>query len=322
MPQILYADYDYPDIGLEREILGSAGFDVRVAQCKRPQDVIDAGHDCVGILLQYAPITGDVVEALPRLGIVSRIGAGYDTVDVEACRAHGVWVANSPDYGIGEVATHALSLALASLRNVVRYDADIRGGRWHYLSSGTMHRPAELTLGLVGLGRIGKRMAHVSRNVFKRVIAYDPLLIDGDFPAYVERVRALPDLAAQSDVVSLHTPLDATTRGMIDAAFFATARRGLTLVNTSRGAVVSLPDLLAALDTGILRGAALDVLPDEPVPRESELLTDPRVILTPHAAFYSIEAEAELRRKAAQNIVSWGRTGRPDYPVVHGTRKA
>jgi D-3-phosphoglycerate dehydrogenase len=263
-----------------------------------------------------------VIAALPALGIVSRIGAGYDTVDTAACEAHGVWVANSPDYGVGEVATHALAMALASLRNVVRYHDDIRAGRWHYLSGGTLRRPAELTLGLVGLGRIGKRMAHVARDVVKRVVAYDPYLIDGDFPAYVERARSLDALASEADVVSLHTPLDATTRGMIDRRFFAAARRGMTLVNTSRGAVVDLGDLLAALDAGILRGAALDVLPGEPVARDSPLLRDPRVILTPHAAFYSIEAEQELRRKAAQNIVTWFRTGRPDYPVVRGTRKA
>jgi D-3-phosphoglycerate dehydrogenase len=318
--QILFADHDFPDLDLEREIFSKAGLDLRIAQCDREGQVIDAARGCAGILLQYAPITAGVVAALPELGIVSRIGAGFDTVDVDACRAQGVWVANSPDYGVGEVATHALALALASLRNVVRYHDDIRSEQWHYLSSGTLRRPAELALGIVGLGRIGKRMAHVSRNVFKRIVAYDPFLIDGDFPAYVERARTLEELAAQADVVSLHTPLDAVTRGMIGRTFFAAAKRGQTLVNTSRGAVVDIAHLLGALDTGILRGAALDVLPEEPVPRDSKLLGDPRVILTPHAAFYSMESEKELRRKAAQNIVTWARTGRPDYPVVQGTR--
>lgn len=321
MSRILFADYDFPDVDLEREIFAEANLSLSLAQCKRESEVVDAARGCVGILLQYAPIGSAVVAALPSLGIVSRIGAGFDTVDTAACEAHGVWVANSPDYGVGEVATHALALALGSIRNVVRYHDDVRAGRWHYLSGGALSRPHDLTLGIVGLGRIGKRMAHVARNVVRRVIAYDPYLIDGDFPAYVERVRTLDALAAQADIVSLHTPLDATTRGMIDSRFFAAAKRGMTLVNTSRGGVVDLADLLAALDAGILRGAALDVLPDEPVPRESRLLADPRVILTPHAAFYSIEAEQELRRKAAQNIVTWWQTGRPDYPVVRGTRK-
>jgi len=321
MSAILFADHDYHDISLEREVIERHGVRLDIAQCRTEDDVIAAAKDARGILLQYAPITERVVAALPKLGIVSRIGAGFDTIDTEACARHGVWVANSPDYGVGEVATHALALALASLRNVVRYDRDVERGTWHYLSGGTLRRPADLTLGLVGLGRIGKRMAHVSRNVFKRVIACDPFLIDGDFPAYVERAPDLATLAAQSDVVSLHTPLDATTRGMIDGHFFAAAKPGLTLVNTSRGAVVSIADLVAALGAGSIRGAALDVLPEEPVPRDSKLVGDPRVILTPHAAFYSVEAERELRRKAAQNIVTWARTGRPDYPVVHGTRK-
>ena len=322
MPHVLFADHDFSDITLEERLFADAAIPLRVAQCRSDADVAGAAEGCAAILLQYAPISARVVEAVPTLGLVSRIGAGFDTIDTRACEARGVWVANSPDYGIGEVATHALALALASIRNVVRYDRDVHAGRWHHESSGNLRRPMELTLGIVGLGRIGKRMAHVARNVFKRVVAFDPYLIDGDFPAYVERVRALDALAAQSDIVSLHTPLDETTRGMIDRRFFAALRRHATLVNTSRGAVVNIPDLLAALDAGILRGAALDVLPEEPVPAASPLLADPRVILTPHAAFYSVEAEQELRRKAAQNIVTWWRTGRPDYPVVRGTRRA
>jgi phosphoglycerate dehydrogenase-like enzyme len=322
MPKVLFADFDFPDIELERTLLRDAGFELVLAQCKTDEQVAEAGRDCDAILLQYAPIGARVIEALPRLGLVSRIGAGYDTIDTQACARHGVWVANSPDYGVGEVATHALALALASLRNVAAYDRDVRAGRWHYLSSGVLRRPAELTLGIVGLGRIGKRMAHVARNVFRRVVAYDPYLIDGDFPAYVERIRTLVELALAADVVSIHTPLTAETRGMIDARFFAAARPGMTLVNTARGAIVEIPDLLHALDAGILRGVALDVLPVEPVPADSPLVRDPRVILTPHAAFFSVEAEKELRRKAAQNIVTWLRTGRPDYPVVQGTRRA
>jgi phosphoglycerate dehydrogenase-like enzyme len=320
MPKILYADCDYPDIDLERALFGPAGVDIVMAQCKTEAQVIAAGRGCRGILLQYAPIGAGVIAALPDLGIVSRIGAGFDTVDTDACAAAGVWVSNSPDYGVGEVATHALALALALIRNIVAYDRDIDAGQWHYKSSGNLRRPAELTLGIVGLGRIGKRMAHVSRNVFKRVVAYDPHIIDGDFPAYVERVATLSDLALISDVVSLHTPLNAETRGMVEARFFSAMKRESYFVNTARGAVVALPDLVAALDAGILAGAALDVLPHEPVPRDSPLLVHPRAILTPHAAFYSVEAEKELRRKAAQNIISWFATGRPEYVVTRGSR--
>jgi lactate dehydrogenase-like 2-hydroxyacid dehydrogenase len=120
-------------------------------------------------MLQYAPITERVVASLPKLGIVSRLGAGFDTIDTDACARHGVWVANSPDYGVGEVATHALALALALVRNIVAYHRDVHAGQWHFLSSGKLRRVGDMTLGIVGLGRIGKRMAHVSRNVFARV---------------------------------------------------------------------------------------------------------------------------------------------------------
>src|SRR5512147_603076 len=170
MSRVLFSDNEFPAVELERGVFASAGAELALAQCRTEDDVIAAGRDCAAILLQYAPIGARVVEALPRLGIVSRIGAGYDTVDTDACARHGVWVANSPDYGVGEVATHALGMALALVRNIVAWHRDVNAGTWHYLSAGKVRRASNLTLGIIGLGRIGKRMAHVSRNVFKGVI--------------------------------------------------------------------------------------------------------------------------------------------------------
>jgi D-3-phosphoglycerate dehydrogenase len=320
MAKVLFADFDFPDIDIERSLFAAAGVELATAQCRTEDDVIAAARDCPAILNQYAPVTERVLAALPGLAIVSRIGAGFDTIDTDACARHGVWVGNSPDYGVGEVATHALALALAMMRNIVAYHRDIGAGKWHYESSGKLRRATTMTLGIVGLGRIGKRMAHIGRNVFGRVVACDPYIIDGDFPAYVER-RTLSDVFGESDVVSLHVPLTQETRGMIDAPLLAAAKPGAFLVNTARGAVVDVDAALAALERGTLAGLALDVLPVEPVPADSKLLSHPRVILTPHAAFYSIEAERELRRKAAQNIITFLRTGRPEYVVVAGTRK-
>ena len=319
MPRVLFTDQDYNDVALERALFDAAGIDLVVANHKSEDAIIAAGRGFDAFLIQYASISERVLSALPELGIVSRIGAGFDTIDTAACARHGVWVANSPDYGVGEVATHALALALALVRNVIAYHRDIQAGKWHYLSSGQIRRASEMTLGIVGLGRIGKRMAHLSRNAFKRVIACDPYLIDGDFPAYVERAD-LAGVFAQSDVVTLHMPLNDETRGMVDAKVLGRMRPGSFLVNTARGAVVNMDDLLSAVDSGILAGAGLDVLPVEPV-ADARLLGHPRVILTPHAAFFSVESEIELRRKAARNIVTWVKTGRPDYVVVEGTRR-
>jgi len=320
MPKVLFADCDFPELELERKIFADAGVEFATAQCKSEQDVIAAARDCAAIMLQYAPITERVVTALPKLGIVSRLGAGFDTIDTDACARHGVWVANSPDYGVGEVATHALALALALVRNIVAYHRDVHAGQWHFLSPGTLRRASDMTLGIVGLGRIGKRMAHIGRNVFARVLACDPYIIDGDFPAYVAR-RDLAALFAESDVVSLHVPLNGETRGMIGGNVFAAMKPGSFLVNTARGAVIDIDAAVAALEAGRLAGLGLDVLPVEPVPADSRLLGHPRVILTPHAAFYSVESEQELRRKAAQNIVTWLATGRPTYVVTPGTRR-
>ena len=315
----LITDFDFPDIALERGIFAEAGIEPADAQCRTEDQLIEAATDCDALLVQYAPVTERVLAALPRVGLVSRYGAGFDTVDTTACARNGVWVANSPDYGVGEVATHALAMTLALLRHLAIYDRDVRAGRWSYLSPGTIRRASELTVGILGLGRIGKRYAHLARNCFARVIACDPYIIDGDFPAYVERV-SLDELFEASDIVSLHVPLNDETRGMVGARLIARMRRGSVLVNTARGALVDVAALLRALDDGRLDGAALDVLPVEPLPEGSGLARHPRVLLTPHAAFYSTAAEIELRRKAALNIVQWARTGRPMYPVIQGTK--
>jgi phosphoglycerate dehydrogenase-like enzyme len=315
----LISDFDFPDIELERGIFREAGLALADAQCRSEDQLIEAARDCDAVLLQYAPVTERVLAALPRLGIVSRYGAGFDTVDTAACQRHGVWVANSPDYGVGEVATHALSMALALVRHLAIYDRDVKAGRWSYLSPGTIRRASDLTVGILGLGRIGKRFAHLARNCFARVIAYDPYIIDGDFPAYVGRVD-LETLFGQSDIVSLHVPLNDETRGMVNDRLIARMRRGGMLVNTARGAVVDVDAVLARLEDGTLDGAALDVLPVEPLVASHPLARHPRVLLTPHAAFYSTAAEVELRRKAALNIVQWATTGRPMYPVIQGTK--
>ena len=318
--KILITDYDFPDLELERGIFAAANIEVATAQCRSEEAVIEAARGCSALLVQYAPVTERVLAALPQIGLISRFGAGYDTVDPAACARHGVWLSNSPDYGVGEVATHALAMALALMRHLPFYDRDVKSGNWHYLSPGRIRRASGLTVGILGLGRIGKRFAHLARNSFGRVIACDPYIIDGDFPAYVEHVT-LAQLFETADVISLHVPLTAETRGMVGGALLDRLRPGAIIVNTARGAVVDIDALLTALDAGRVSAAGLDVLPTEPLATDHPLARHPRVLLTPHAAFYSIEAEVELRRKAALNIVQWARDGRPAYCVVPGTRQ-
>lgn len=318
--KILITDYDFPDVELEQALYRAAGVEVVTAQCRTEDDVIAAAKGCEGLLVQYAPVNAKVFAACPHIRIASRYGAGFDTINTRDAAEHGVWVANSPDYGVGEVATHALAMTLALLRHLALYDRDIRNGTWHFSSPGKLQRVSDMTLGILGLGRIGKRMAHISRNSFKRVIACDPYIIDGDFPAYVERVSK-EELFAQADAVSLHTPLNDETRNMVNGALLERMKPGSVLVNTARGGIVDIDGLLAALDSGRLDGAALDVLPTEPPSTDSRIVQHPRVLLTPHAAFYSVVAEKELRRKAAQNLIDWMQRGRPSYVVVKGRPK-
>ena len=136
MPKVLYTDQDYPDVNLERELFNAANVDLILGNCRTEDELLVAARDVDALLIQYAPVTDRVMAGLPRLGIVSRIGAGFDTVDTAACARHGVWLANSPDYGVGEVATHALALALALVRNVVAYNRDINAGQWHFQATG------------------------------------------------------------------------------------------------------------------------------------------------------------------------------------------
>jgi D-3-phosphoglycerate dehydrogenase len=145
------------------QLFASAGVELQHAQCRTEEQLIDAARDCDALLVQYAPVTDRVLSALPRVGIVSRYGAGFDTVDTAACARHGVWLANSPDYGVGEVATHALAMTLALVRHLALYDRDVRAGHWSYLSPGTIRRASDLTVGILGLGRIGKRFAHLAQ---------------------------------------------------------------------------------------------------------------------------------------------------------------
>ncbi len=186
--KVLFTDHDYLDVALEERIFAAAGIELKVAQCRTAEDVVREGQGCTALLAQYAPLTAAVLSALPEVRLCSRLGAGYDTVDTEAAARLGVWVTNTPDYGVGEVALHALSLLLASIRNVVAYDRDIHSGTWHFSSAGQVPRAQLMTVGILGLGRIGKRFAHYAQPIFRRVVAHDPLLIDGDFPQYVERV--------------------------------------------------------------------------------------------------------------------------------------
>jgi D-3-phosphoglycerate dehydrogenase / 2-oxoglutarate reductase len=313
--RVLITDFDYVDVEIERRILEDAELEVVAAQCRTEEDVVEAGRGAAALLTQYAKISARVMDGLPELRMIGRYGVGYDVVDVEAARERGLWVANVPDYGTEEVASHALSMAFALLRHLPLYDRAVRDGRWHPHSTGPLFRLKNLTLGVVGLGRIGGTFARRAAPWFGRTLGCDPYL--DAWPEGVERA-SLEEVFSESLLVSLHAPLTEETRGLVDRGLLDRMPEGAYLVNTARGGMVVMDDLLWALEDGPLAGAALDVLAHEPPPADHPLLANPNVILTPHSAYYSLEAEEEARTKAARNVVAWAREGRPLYPVVEG----
>jgi len=238
----------------------------------------------------------------PRCRGVVRAGVGYNNIDVEAATRRGVIVCNVPDYGTEEVADHAIMFLLALVRRLIPCHLKIRSGTWHYESALGTPRLRGKTLGLVGCGRIGSATALRAKALGLDVVFFDPLLRQGMEKALgIRRVYQLDELLEQSHFVSLHCYLDETTHHLINKRTLARMRPGAFLINTARGPIIDQNALLEALDSGHLAGAALDVVEREPLddPRISQ---HPRILLTPHTAFYSVEGFVELRSKTAEEV--------------------
>ena len=318
--KILFTDFGQPDLALEQDYLREAQLDWSEAapQCETAEDVIGHGAGHHALVAQCAPITRAVFEALPDLRIVSVPQIGIDTIDLEAAREHGVWVANVPAGNVTEVAAHALAMTLAMIRQLAAFDRDVRAGVWHYESAGPLRRPGNMTFGLLGFGKIGQLVAARAAPFFGRILAYDPYLPEAAWPAGVERAETIPGLLAESHVVTLHMPLTEESQGLISSEALGQMMPGSYLVNVARGPIVDTNAVIAALDSGQLAGAALDVLPQEPPDPADPILKHPKVLLSPHSAFYSVESDAELRRSALDNIVALIEQGRPHHVVVEG----
>lgn len=313
-------DTEIENLDIEIGILEGAGFSVTRAQAKSPGEVIEACAGCDAALAQYATFTEDVLEALPNLKVISRFGIGVDSIDLEAARRRGIWVSNVPAYGTDEVPTHALAMALSLVRHLPFHDRVIRSGTWHFAHAGEVETVSLSTIGIVGMGRLGRHVASLAGPLFGRVVGYDPLLPDQHWPEGVERLE-LDEVFAQAHVVTLHLPVTAETHNMVNRDLISKARAGgIYLVNTARGGLVDLDDLVAALDAGQIKGVALDVMPVEPPRMDHPILHHPRALITPHAAWYSRTSMQDLRAKYAQNIAIWAASGEAPNAVVRGRK--
>lgn len=319
-PVVAFTDLDDLDPEPARERLAAAGFEVRVAGNRDADAIAEIAHDATALVVGYATIDADLLDRMPALQIISTMSAGTDMVDIPAARERGLWVTNNADIATEDVAVHALATGLSLVRRLPDGDATVRSGGWSVelaKSGPAPRRASELTLGLIGFGRIARHLAHVAAPLFGSVLAFDPHVAAAAWPEHVDRAADPKELVAHSDVISLHVPLTDTTRGLVDEALLAHVRPGSYLVNVARGGLIEPTALLTALDTGLLRGAALDVFPTEPPAADDPLRTHQALLLSPHSAYLSDTSRRAYVLVPADNIIAWRDSGTPLTPVLN-----
>lgn len=315
-PVAVYTDVVDLDPKPGVRMLRNHGFVVKVLRTADHHRILGEAQDAEVLLIGYTRVDERLLSGLPRLRLVCTQSAGVDTVDLEAAAQRGIWVANVPGAASEEVASHALAMALSLLRGLPFLDRQVRAGGWDGTAE-RIRRFSSSTLGVLGMGRIGRQLATFAQPLFGRVVGHDAHLPAKLWPAGAVRLN-LPDLFGCADVVSLHVPLLPETRGLVGADELARMQPGSCLVNVSRGELVDHTALVAALDSGHLSGAALDVLPVEPPPADLPMLRHPRILFSPHAAYLSEESGDEYVRQQAENAIAWLRDSAPAHPVVHG----
>lgn len=302
--KVLITDYTFPDISVEQEIIAATKAEVVGAQAKTQEALIPLVSDADVVITQFAPVNTEVIQAMSKARVIIRYGIGVDNVQLETARQKNIPVCNVPDYCIDEVADHTLAFILSSTRQVVPNSNHVQSGKWG-LATGLdqMRTLRDLTVGIVGFGRIGREVA-VRLAPFKcRRLVFDPMV-------QPEKVRllgcepvSLPELLEQSNVVTLHCPSTPETRRMINSESISRMTRGAILVNLARGDLVDTPALIEGLKSGQISNAALDVFDKEPLPADSPLRSMPNVTVASHIASASVKAVRQLRETVAKIAV-------------------
>jgi D-3-phosphoglycerate dehydrogenase len=304
--RVLVADHAWPSLEIERRVLSAVNADVVVAD-KSDEAFLRQARTADAIATNWRIIPPTLLECATRCRTVARYGVGVDNIPVKKATELGMVVSNVPDYCVDEVATHTLALVLASARQIVASARLTRTGEWIRPPVERLRRTTELTVGVVGFGRIGRLVAAKARAIGFGVIAYrrGPAtgLEDSD-GVFVPRAQDLESLLEVSDFVSLHLPLTDATRSIIGDGEFRRMKPSAYLINTARGDLVDQAALERALNEGQIAGAAVDVLSREPPDPADPLLSCEGLVVTPHSAFFSKESVVELERRTAEHIVA------------------
>jgi D-3-phosphoglycerate dehydrogenase len=315
--KIAITDYTFPDLGIEQGILSPAA-ELLTGQCKTSETLIPLVSGVDAVITQFAPIKADVIAAMERVRVIVRYGIGVDNVDLEAAKARNIPVCNVPDYCIDEVADHTLAFILAATRQVVSNTNLVRGGRWGLATPlDQMRALRDLTVGVVGFGRIGREVVARLRAFKCRVLVHDPVVPAQAIADLGATAVELTQLIAESDVVTLHCPSTTNTRGMINSESISRMKRGVILVNVARGDLVDSSALTEALTQKHIAVAALDVFAPEPIPADHAILKLDNLIVASHIASTSVPAVRKLRETAA-NLALKAIRGEPLPNIVNG----
>ena len=315
---IAVTDSPFPSLDPAKAALARVDPELRMAKSASAEDILAVARDADAILVTYAKLPGELLRQLTRCRAIGRFGLGVDNIDIPAAAALGISVNYVPDYCMQEVSDHAMALLLAMARKVPLSNKLVQSGRWEVPPIVSIHRLSGRVLGLVGFGNIPRALAPKARAFGLRVVTHDPYVSPDVLSAAAVDGVSFDRLLEMSDFVSIHAPLMPSTRGLFNADVFHKMKKGAVLINTARGPLVDEAALIAALDTGQLGGAALDVVTTEPLTKDSKLLGRDNVILTPHTAFYSVEALEELQTKCAADVARVLSGEQPVYPVKTG----
>ena len=303
--RVLVTDYVWPDLEPERAIFDPLGIELVEAPDGAEDTLAELARDADGILTCFAQVTPGVLGAAPRMKVVARYGVGVDNIAVEAATELGIAVTYVPDYCVDEVSDHVMAMLLAFNRRVVLFDSATKRDGWGSLELNLpMTRLRGLAIGVVGFGRIGRATARKARAFGLRVLAADPFVEAEAVAAEGGSLVDLGTLLAESDFVTLHSPLSAETRGMIGTAELARMKGSAFLINCARGPLVDEQALVEALRGGSIAGAGLDVLESNHPPADHPLFGMDGVIVSPHVAFYSPESTRELQRRATESVAA------------------
>jgi D-3-phosphoglycerate dehydrogenase len=314
-PVIAVTENIFPTLDPAKAALARLNPTLRMAKSTSAEDILAVARDADAILVTYAKLTGDLIRQLTRCKAIGRFGLGVDNIDLVAAKEKGIAVNYVPDYCIREVSDHALAMLLALIRKIPFSNKLVQAGRWEMPAVVPIRRIEGTVLGLLGFGHIPRLVAPKAKAFGMKVIVHDPYAKPDVFKeAGVDGVD-FGTLLATSDYLSVHAPLTPQTRGMMNAAAFAKMKKGAYIVNTARGPLVDEAALIAALDSGQLGGAALDVVAVEPLAKDSPLLGRDNVIVTPHTAFYAIEALDELQSKCASDVARVLSGEKAVYPI-------